>query len=441
MNEKYTVIIGLGKTGFSCAKFCLREREPFVVVDSRENPPYAAELKAIMPNVKTVFGRLDESLILQAAKIIISPGVSLKELVLQKAIQQGIPCVGDIELFVERIRAPICAITGANAKSTVTALVGEMAKASGFKTQVAGNIGIPVLDLLAEPVADLYVLELSSFQLETTFSLKAKAATILNLSEDHMDRYRNMNDYIAAKLRIYDHCETAIVNRADPRIAPTDQHIKMISFGLSPAARGYGFEKMHEEYYLTRNGQPILNVKEMKMVGKHNAENALAALALGEALNLVQAAMLNTLRTFPGLPHRCEFVSEKEGVAFYNDSKGTNVGATIAALEGLGQKKNIIWIAGGRGKGADFTPLRESVRAHVRCAILLGEDAEKLSAALKGCCSIVQVDSMEEAVQYAKREAAAGDLVLLSPACASLDMFDNYEHRGKIFTQCVLTDS
>ena len=438
MNEKYTVIVGLGKTGFSCAKFCLRENKLFAVTDSRDNPPYAAELKAIAPQVKMVFGQLDEALILSAEKIIISPGVSLKEPVLQKAIAQGISYVGDIELFVERIQAPICAITGANAKSTVTTLVGEMAKASGLKTQVAGNIGTPVLDLLTEPVSDLYVLELSSFQLETTFSLKAKAATILNVSEDHMDRYASMDEYRAAKLRIYDHCEIAVINRADPRIAPADKNIKTISFGLSPSARGYGFEKIREEYYLTRNGAPILNIKEMKMVGKHNAENALAALALGEALSLDQAAMLNTLRTFPGLPHRCEFVAETEGVAFYNDSKGTNVGATIAALEGLGQEKNILWIAGGRGKGADFTPLRESVRKQVRCAILLGEDAEKLSAALKGCCSIIQVDSMEEAVQYAKREATAGDLVLLSPACASLDMFDNYEHRGAVFKRCVL---
>lgn len=433
----YQVIIGLGKTGLSCVKFCLREGLPFAVTDSRDNPPGIKDFLALAPRARYVFGRLDEDLILNAARLVISPGVSLKEPVIRKAIEQKIPYVGDIELFAVRIRAPIAAITGANAKSTVTALLGEMAKKNNKHVLVAGNIGVPVLDLLDQPPADLYVLELSSFQLETTFSLVAAAATILNISEDHMDRYETMDEYRAAKLRIYQHAQTAVVNRADPRTEPEQTVSRRISFGLSESREGYGAIKTNHEYYLTREGQVLMPVRELKIAGKHNVENALAALALGEAVGLDQQAMVDTLRVFPGLPHRCQFVGERNQVSWYNDSKGTNVGATLAALEGLGQDKNIILIAGGRGKGADFTPLRAPVSQHVRMAILLGEAAEALAVLLKDCCEVVLVGSMEEAVKVARKAGKEGDLVLLSPACSSLDMFENYEHRGNVFKDCV----
>lgn len=429
----YQAILGLGKTGLSCIKFCLREQLPFVVMDSRENPPGKEVFLRMAPTALSVFGHFDEDLILQASRLLISPGISLKEPAIQAAIQKKIPYAGDVELFLQKIRAPVVAITGANAKSTVTALVGEMAKHAKRQVCVAGNIGIPVLDLLEEPQADWYVLELSSFQLETIFSLKAAAATVLNLSEDHMDRYASLEEYRLAKLRIYQNGRVAVINRADFRTWPLEEMPRCISFGLSDTTEGYGVIEESQEMYLTRNGAPIIRAKELKIAGRHNVENALAALALGEAIGLDEQAMLSALCAFPGLPHRCQFVGEYGQVAWYNDSKGTNVGATLAALEGLGHNKNIVLIAGGRGKGADFSPLKEPVKKYVRSLILFGEAAEELARILQGCCDVILVRSMNEAVKTARQQAKRGDIVLLSPACSSLDMFENYEHRGRVF--------
>ena len=434
----YQAIIGLGKTGLSCVRFCLREQLPFVVTDSREHPPGEEELLKLVPHSQRTFGRFDKDFIFNAERLIISPGVSLKEPLICDAIRNSVPYVGDIELFVQRIHSPIVAITGANAKSTVTTLVGEMAKKARINVKVAGNIGTPVLDLLNEPLADLYVLELSSFQLETTFSLQAAAATILNISEDHMDRYENMEEYLAAKLRIFHHCKVNVINRADTRTWPSSIPTDYISFGLSQSSEGYGFIEQQKKGYLTRNGEKIIAAEELKIAGKHNVENALAALALGEAIGLDLIAMIETLKEFTGLPHRCQFVCEHHGVAWYNDSKGTNVGASLAALEGFGRDKNIILIAGGRGKSADFTPLCEPVKKYVRAVILLGEAAEELRQILENCCRVIHVDTLEEAVEQARKIAQSGEIVLLSPACSSLDMFENYEHRGRVFEECAI---
>ncbi|MBU0455428.1 MAG: UDP-N-acetylmuramoyl-L-alanine--D-glutamate ligase [Pseudomonadota bacterium] len=434
------VVVGLGLTGMSCVRYCIREGLNFAVTDSRENPPGKEELEKLAPKAPAVFGRLDSELIQNAAELIISPGVSLKEPEIAKAIAKGIPYAGDVELFIRKIKAPIIGITGANAKSTTTALVGEMARQAGINVQVAGNIGLPVLDVLNDQSADLYVLELSSFQLETTHSLRAEVAAILNVTEDHMDRYANMEEYTAAKHRIYVGAKHAVFNRRDPLTKPTVP-CQRVSFGLTePSANEFGVRTHHGELYLARGEELLLLAQAVKIKGMHNIENALAALAIGSCAGFPLEAMLETLKTFSGLPHRCQFILKSGGISWYNDSKGTNVGATIAALEGLGVgiKGKIVLIAGGIGKGADFSPLRESVKKYVRKLILIGEAAKQLAVVLDGCCDMEHAgDSIDGAIKKADLAALRGDLVLLSPACASFDMFNNYKHRGDVFMEKV----
>jgi len=434
------VVVGLGPTGLSCVKFCLKKGWPVAVTDSRENPPGAEELKTLAPQVKTAFGALSEDLIQEAGQLIISPGVSIHEPVIEEAIKQGMPCLGDIELFVREVKSPIIAITGTNAKSTVTALVGEMARSAGINVEVAGNIGVPVLDLLQKPEAELYVLELSSFQLETTFSLHAEVATILNISEDHMDRYASLEEYSAAKQRIYQNCDVAVINRADERIYPAVPVPKYVSFILGkPRANEYGILKTKGNTYLMRGKVRLIDATYMKIKGLHNIENALAALAIGEAAGFDLSAMLQTLREFSGLAHRCQFVRERNGATWYNDSKATNVGATKAALEGLkeGESNKIILIAGGIGKNADFTPLQLPVRKAVRKMILIGEAADDLVRILNKDTDVEKVGTLAEAVNLADNLSQPGDKILLSPACASFDMFKNFEHRGDEFMRLV----
>jgi UDP-N-acetylmuramoylalanine--D-glutamate ligase len=438
LKNKLNVVVGLGKTGLSCVSFCLRQGWPVAVTDSRENPPCAAELKKLAPHVETAFGQISKDLIDKASQLIISPGVSLKEAVIFAAIQRGISYVGDIELFAQNVSAPIIAITGSNAKSTVTTLVGEMAKQAGIKVEVAGNIGLPVLDLLEKSKAELYVLELSSFQLETTHSLKAKVAVVLNISEDHMDRYESMEEYVAAKRKVYDGCESAVIymKHRGWDIGCEDR----VLFGLErPLADQYGVIEDDNETYLAYGDERLLNVKELKLFGRHNVENALAALAIGKAASIDKESMLKALREFPGLSHRCQFIRKLNGISWYNDSKGTNVGATIAALEGFGADIDgkIVLIAGGVGKGADFIPLQKQVKKFVRKTILIGEAAKELSEVLSDCCEVELATSMQQAVQLAKVSAVLGDVVLLSPACASFDMFRDYQHRGDEFVKLV----
>ncbi|OGT22977.1 MAG: UDP-N-acetylmuramoylalanine--D-glutamate ligase [Gammaproteobacteria bacterium RIFCSPHIGHO2_02_FULL_42_13] len=426
------VIVGLGQTGLSVARYFLKQDVPFSITDSRTHPPRLDELKKIAPQVEIVLGELSKDLIQRASRLIISPGVSLQKPVIAAAIQKGISCIGDIELFVREISAPIVAITGANGKSTVTTLLGDMAKNAGLRVAVAGNIGLPVLDLLDQSTVDLYVLELSSFQLETTYSLRATAATVLNICEDHLDRYANFDDYLAAKKRIYHHCKTAIVNRADARVWP-ESPCEQIGFSLgAPKNNDYGVF----ENFIVRGKEKLCAFDEIKLQGMHNVENILAALALGESMGLDQQSMIETIKIFTGLAHRCQLVREHCDVRWYNDSKGTNVGATIAAIEGLGSKE-IILIAGGQNKNMNFSPLKPVVAEHVRQVILMGETAGELNELLCDIAPSTIVQSMQDAVRLAEQVARAGDIVLLSPACASFDMFDNYKQRGCEFERAV----
>ncbi len=437
---KCTIVIGLGVTGFSCVRFLKKHNIPVMVMDTRENPPQLDEFKKQFPDVLCVTGVLDDSVLDDAQEIIVSPGLSLKTPSIARQIEKGKSVIGDIELFARFIQKPVITITGTNAKSTVTTLVGEMAKAAGLNVKVGGNLGIPVLDM-CDDNADLFVLELSSFQLETTFSLKPLVATILNITPDHMDRYVDLDAYIAAKQRIYRHAEIAVWNRDDFNSFPQDKQ-SGISFGLgAPTQNEFGLLKRDDEKYLAFEHESFLNVRELPVIGKYYQANALAALALGHAFGFPMNVMLDVLRTFKGLKDRCEFIAEQNGVRWYNDSKGTNVGATLAAIDGLGSeiKGKLILIAGGVGKNADFSPLLEPVKQYVRKVILIGESTPILASIFKGHVEIDYADSMLSAVAAARDAAVESDCVLLSPACASFDMFKNFEHRGEVFREAVLS--
>lgn len=436
------VVIGLGKTGLSSVRYLHRLGYKVAVNDTRDNPPNLLELQTEFPDVAISLGQLDEDLLLQAQEIIASPGISIDELPLRAARQAGIAVIGDIELFCRAVDKPIVAITGSNAKSTVTTLVGLMAEKAGIKVGVGGNLGTPVLELLNDD-AELYVLELSSFQLETTHSLRAAVATVLNISEDHMDRYANMQAYHQAKHRIYRNCQRYVTNRQDLLTVPLlPEAIPNTSFGLDkPDLQTYGVIREQGISYLAKGQHKLLNSSEMGIFGEHNIANALAALALGEAVGLPMAAMLHTLKEFTGLKHRCQLVIKHHDVAWYNDSKGTNVGATLAAINGLGAAitGKVILIAGGVGKGQDFRPLSAALAQYGKALILIGEDASKIDAAVTvEHLDKVYVQSLQQAVTQAQQVAQAGDAVLLSPACASFDMFKHYEHRGEVFVQAVL---
>ena len=436
-----TVIIGLGKTGLSCARFLARQGADFAVTDSREVPPGLAELQTEIPHCRIELGQFSPTLLTQADRLIISPGVSSREPALAQAIERGIPIFGDIEIFAHYAKAPIIAITGSNGKSTVTTLVGQMAERAGLRVCVGGNLGIPALELLSDE-AQLYVLELSSFELESTHSLRAKAATVLNISADHMDRYASVSDYASAKHRIYHDCEWAILNRDDEQSYPAlSIHAdKTVYFTLQPPMDNEWGLVEDDDFYLALGQQRLMKTSEMRIKGRHNVANALAALALGHTIDLPLSSMIETLKSFEGLPHRCQWVTESKGVVWYNDSKGTNVGATEAAISGLGPDLNgkIILLAGGLGKEADFTELRASIEKYARAVILFGTDGPKIATALEGIVPLIHVHDLEEAVSQAQGQALFGDAVLLSPACASYDMFDNFEHRGEVFMQCVL---
>jgi UDP-N-acetylmuramoylalanine--D-glutamate ligase len=438
--EGLRVVVGLGKTGLSCVRYLRQLGYKVAVNDTRTNPPNLAELHAEFPDVEVSLGQLDEALLLTAHEIITSPGISIQEPALLFAHNTGINIIGDIELFCRAVDKPIVAITGSNAKSTVTTLVGLMAQNAGVKVAVGGNLGTPVLELLNED-AELYVLELSSFQLETTHSLRAAAATVLNISEDHMDRYANLMAYHKAKHRIYRNCHFYVTNRQDMLTTPLlPDMIPHTSFGLdTPDLRSYGIIKEQGKSYLAKGQTKLLDTSEMAIFGEHNMANALAALALGEAVNLPMDAMLHTLKTFTGLAHRCQLIATQQGIAWYNDSKGTNVGATLAAINGLGAaiSGKVILIAGGVGKGQDFSPLSSALAQYGKAVLLMGEDAPKIDQAVQADIAKIYVSDLNHAVKTAQQLAQAGDVVLLSPACASFDMFKHYEDRGQQFVESV----
>ncbi|MGH8508755.1 MAG: UDP-N-acetylmuramoyl-L-alanine--D-glutamate ligase [Gammaproteobacteria bacterium] len=434
-----TVIVGLGVTGLSIARFLANRGVPFAVTDNRENPPELSAFKSEFPHVQLASGGFDESLCTQAERLFVSPGVASREPIIQTARKRGIEVAGDIELFARYRRAPVVAITGTNGKSTVTSLVAAMAEASGLEARAGGNLGTPALALIDDTEPDIYVLELSSFQLETTASLTAEAAVVLNLTPDHMDRYASLDDYARAKQRIYRGMGVMVMNEDDDRVvAMIAASRRAIGFKLgTPRGQGFGVRERRGEPWLAQGGDELLPVSALRIRGRHNIANALAALALGTAMSLPRQGMLNALREFRGLPHRCEWVARIRGIDWYNDSKGTNVGAACAAIRGLGATQPLVLIAGGDGKGADFRPLSDAVSAHVRAIVVMGRDAPRIKSALAEAVPLLEAKDMQEAVSQAAQLAVPGDAVLLSPACASFDMFRNYAERGDVFMRAV----
>jgi UDP-N-acetylmuramoylalanine--D-glutamate ligase len=435
------VVAGLGISGVSAVNFLHENGYRVAVTDSRQLPPGHDQIPA---TVQTSFGKLDQDLLLQAEEIVISPGLDIKLPEIQAAIAKGIPVVSEIQILRRATDKPIVAITGSNAKSTVTTLIGLMAQDAGVKVAVGGNLGRPALDLTRDD-PDVYILELSSFQLETTSNLNAEVAVVLNMSEDHLDRHGDMAGYHAAKHRIFQGVKKVVFNRDDSLTRPLVPDVTpMQSFGLNaPDLRQYGIlREDNGTIWLARGRERLLKSSEMYIQGTHNVANALACLALGEAIGLPIDKMLETLKTFKGLEHRCEFVKEVAGVRYYNDSKGTNIGATLAALDGLGaaieaQGGKVAIILGGQGKGQDFTALRQSLEKYAKLAVLIGEDRPVIEKAIQGTTELLHAETLQEAVALCQQHTQAQDVVLLSPACASFDMFTGYPQRGHRFVEYV----
>ncbi|MFG6666729.1 UDP-N-acetylmuramoyl-L-alanine--D-glutamate ligase [Halomonas sp. HNIBRBA4712] len=439
-----TAVIGLGVSGRAICRHLARRGVPFALLDTRPAPPGLEAFKALYPTAPIHCGPLDEVDFSRAFEVVISPGVDpftrgLEGLLDEINDATGEPrLVGEIALFKRAVTAPIAAITGANAKSTVTTLLGEMARAAGVDAAVGGNLGTAALELLdTRPDAELYILELSSFQLETTPHLGAAAAAFLNLSEDHLDRHGTLTGYRQAKARIFNGAEHIVVNADDPLTAPpTATRAQVAYFGRRAHETGqWGVERADGRQWLAHGSERLVAVDCLNLTGQHNYLNALAALALGEALGFAREAMVRALVAFRGLPHRSETIDTLGGVRFVNDSKGTNVGATLAAIEGIGPtlEGQLVLLAGGVGKGADFTALAAPLARYAREVLVFGKDAPRLKAALEGFVSVREVDTLEQALETAQTLARPGDCVLLSPACASLDQFANYEARGEAF--------
>ena len=429
-----TLVVGLGKTGLSCVRYLRARGQSVVVADNRDLPPNLSVLKQEFPEVAVHTGRFDNSLFASSHTVIVSPGVPVTDPAVLAAKKAGAEIMGDIELFARAATSPVIAITGSNGKSTVTTLVGKMCEAAGLVTAVGGNLGQPVLSLLTEPEPSVYVLELSSFQLETVFSLNAHAAVVLNVSPDHMDRYEDVAGYAGAKENIYAGNGVMVLNRDDSVVMAMDKNSRRcVYFGLQkPGAENhYGVTSHDGAEWLVKGNKPLMPVSEIRILGRHNVANVLAAMALAEAMNVPVNVMRSTVKQFTGLRHRTEIVAEDNGILWVNDSKGTNVGATVAALNGIDQP--VVLIAGGQGKNADFSELKQAVQGRVHTVVLIGEDAEKIAMQLGDSTNLIYADSMKQAVATAYDNANAGDVVLLSPACASFDMFNGYDHRGDVF--------
>lgn len=438
---KFTVVVGLGISGVSAANFLYQQGQQVVVMDSRENPP---GIEQVSESVQKIVGKIDTDILFQADEIVLSPGLAVEMPEIQQAIAKGIKVISEIQLLRRATNAPMIAITGSNAKSTVTTLIGEMAKNAGKKVAVGGNLGRPALDLLRDE-PELFVLELSSFQLETTTDLNAEVAVILNMSEDHLDRHGTMQNYQTIKHRIFQGAQHIVFNRDDVA-TQTDVVAPKISFGINqPEAGQYGVIYENNTIWLVRGEQKLLSSDELYIQGTHNIANVLACFALGESVGLDLESMIATAKQFKGLEHRCEYVETINHVRYYNDSKGTNVGATLAAIDGLGkaiQLKNgkIALILGGQGKGQDFSLLAQAVQSYVKTIVLIGEDAKKIHQDLAGHTPAVEyifADSLNQAIDICQQHTQANDVVLLSPACASFDMFTGYPDRGQQFVRCV----
>jgi UDP-N-acetylmuramoylalanine--D-glutamate ligase len=432
----HSVIVGLGRTGVSCARHLAARGHRLVVTDSRAAPPGLADLRRLVPDAATALGGFDTAVLDGADQVVVSPGVPLSEPFLKQAAARGLDLVGDIELFAREAGGRIVGITGTNGKSTVTTLVGEFAKAAGIEVRVGGNLGEPALDLLEGPPAAMYVLEISSYQLETTHSLQLEAATVLNVTPDHLDRYPDFAGYAAAKARIYECAATAVVNLDDEIVVRMPRPAqRQVGFSLRRQEAQFRLIARDGREWLAEGSELLMPLAELALPGLHNAANALAALAIGSVCGMPREAMTEVLRTFQGLPHRSQLIARWRGIRWIDDSKGTNVGATEAAIAGLAAP--LVLIAGGEGKGQDFAPLAEACRGKVRHAVLIGRDAPLLASALAHSCVVSIADSMESAVAGAASIAEPGDTVLLSPACASFDMFRDYAHRGDVFADLV----
>ena len=429
------LIVGLGATGFSAAKFLQNTPIKFAVIDSRRNPPLIDALREQLPDVPVLLGGFDQSAFDVATHLLISPGISLNESTIRKARQAGVVIMSDIDLFACATDKPIIAITGSNGKSTVTSMLGDMGNAAGVKTVIGGNLGTPALDLLQQD-ADLYVLELSSFQLERTTALNAKAATVLNVTPDHLDRHQDMAEYAKEKQRIFSGDGAIVLNADDTLVMDMFLENRVCyRFSTNQPADFY-LKRDHDVEYLMHNDTVLMRTDELRLEGSHNLSNALAALALGYACGLDIPAMCKALKKFKGLPHRMQKVGEFSGVVWVNDSKATNVGACIAAL--LGYERKVILLAGGDAKGADMSELLPAVKEKTKRIILMGKDAQLIADALVDSVPIHFADTMKEAVKIAKNHVETGDVVLLSPACASLDQYKSYADRGNKFVEAVM---
>ena len=434
------LIIGLGLTGLSCARFLALHDIDVAVMDTRVEPPALTVLQQQHPEVVVKTGGLDVEWMKQADMIVLSPGVDprLPEIVAAK--EAGVEMVGDIELFARYANAPVVAITGSNGKSTVTTLLADMAEQAGKNIAVGGNLGTPALDLISEDAPDFYIVELSSFQLETVNSLNAFAATILNVSPDHLDRYDSIEDYQQAKARVFNGDGVMVINRDDTVVDQLSQPKRnQIGFSLHETQGvDFGLIEKDGQQFLAEGEQTLIAVDDMKIMGKHNVANALAALALGSAMALPMAAMLSALTNYMGLPHRCRYVANISNSRWFNDSKATNVGATIAAIEGIADHGKLILILGGIAKDQDFSALTQVLAKSVRAVILIGQDASLIEKVIPEFVTSYHVADMKSAVHKADEVVTSGENVLLSPACASFDMFSGYEERGNTFEQLVL---
>ena len=434
IKNKQITVLGLGVTGLGIVRFLLSHGLTPKVVDSRATPPGIDWLKEHAPNLDIHFGNLDDAELCSSNMIIISPGLSLKIPAVANAINAGVEVIGDVELFARINTKPVVAVTGSNGKSTVVTLAYEVLKEAGYKVALGGNIGTAVLDLLNDDF-DVYVLELSSFQLDTTTSLKPVSATVLNVSEDHLDRYDSYQAYIDSKLSIYDGAELIVVNADDIQTHPVERGTTpLISFGAQQG--DYHLAQHNGETHFMLKGDTFLPVDTLAVVGKHNYLNTLAVMALLSPFEVSKEQYKNALGQFNGLAHRCQFVAELNGVKYFNDSKATNVGATIAAIDSLASNgENLIVIAGGDAKGADLNALKPYIEQHVKALICFGKDASDLAAITN---KSYLTNNMEEAVALANVLSSTGNIVLLAPACASIDMYNNYMQRGDDFIQRVM---
>ena len=438
---KMFLVAGLGQTGRSIARYLQRRNQDFIVFDTRQAPPEMLDFQKEFPQATIFLQDLPEKYYSDMSAVIVSPGIMQLHPVIQKARALSIPVYGDIECLAREVRVPVVAITGTNGKSTVTTLVRDMAQTAGLAVAMAGNIGCPVLDLLDDGVSyDLWVIELSSFQLDLCYSLAPTAATILNITPDHLDRHGDFISYQQAKQRIYMHAQQVVYNRDDQLTCPAKKTNSSLSFGLDESnAPNFGLLSIDGATWLACGQNPLISVDDLKIKGRHNWENALAAIALAQAVGVSFSHCMTALQAFTGLQHRCQWVRTLSGVDYINDSKGTNVGATCSALHGLGAsiQGKIVLIAGGQGKGADFTALNASLNDYVRQAILIGTDAQIMEKSMHNTIPITLAHSLEQAVSLAASAAKAGDIVLLSPACASFDMFRDFNHRGECFAEIV----